>query len=34
MMKKLLVLGLLGGVGWVAWESRADLQRYLRIRAM
>lgn len=34
MIKKLLLLGALGGAGWVAWESRDDVQRYLRIRAM
>lgn len=34
MTKKILLLGLVGGVGWVAWDSRADLRRYLRIRAM
>jgi hypothetical protein len=34
MIKKLLLLGVLGGVGWVAYDNRADLQRYLRIRAM
>lgn len=34
MTKKILLLGLLGGIGWVAYDNRADLQRYLRIRAM
>lgn len=34
MIKKLLLVGVLGGVGWVAYENRGDVQRYLRIRAM
>ncbi|WP_442873950.1 DUF6893 family small protein [Actinomycetospora sp. NBC_00405] len=34
MTKKILLLGLLGGIGWIAWESRTDVQRYLRLRAM
>ncbi len=34
MTKKLLLLGLIGSVGWVAYDNRADVQRYLRIRAM
>lgn len=33
-MTKLLVLALLGGGAWVAWTSRDDLRRYLRIRNM
>jgi hypothetical protein len=33
-MTKLLLLALLGGTAWVAWDSRDDLRRYLRIRAM
>jgi hypothetical protein len=33
-MMKLVLVALLGGVAWVAWDSREDLQRYLRIRAM
>lgn len=34
MIKKILLLGLLGGVGWLAWEQRDDVRRYLRLRAM
>jgi hypothetical protein len=34
MIKKILLLGLLGGVGWLVWEQRSDVQRYLRLRAM
>lgn len=33
-MIKLLVLAGLVGVGWVAYDSREDIRRYLRIRAM
>jgi hypothetical protein len=33
-MIKILFLALLGGGAWVAWDSRDDLRRYLRIRAM
>lgn len=34
MMKKLLMLTVLGGSAWAAWHNRDDLQRYLRIRGM
>ncbi|PVZ11839.1 DUF6893 family small protein [Actinomycetospora cinnamomea] len=33
-MKKILVLALLGGAGYVLWDSRDDIRRYLRIRNM
>jgi hypothetical protein len=33
-MIKILFLALLAGAGWVAWDSRDDIRRYLRIRAM
>jgi hypothetical protein len=33
-MIKLLGLAALVGLGWVAYDSRADIRRYLRIRAM
>lgn len=33
-MIKLLGLAALAGVGWVAYDSREDIRRYLRIRAM
>jgi|tagenome__1003787_1003787.scaffolds.fasta_scaffold11910134_2 hypothetical protein len=33
-MIKLLGLAALVGVGWVAYDSRDDIRRYLRIRAM
>ncbi|WP_018330644.1 DUF6893 family small protein [Actinomycetospora chiangmaiensis] len=33
-MIKLLGLAALVGVGWVAYDSRGDIRRYLRIRAM
>jgi hypothetical protein len=33
-MLKVLVLALLGGAGYVAWDSRDDIRRYLRMRAM
>jgi hypothetical protein len=33
-MIKLLALVGLAGVGWVAYDSRDDIKRYLRIRAM
>jgi hypothetical protein len=33
-MIKLLGLAALVGLGWVAYDSRDDIKRYLRIRAM
>lgn len=33
-MIKLLGLLALVGVGWVAYDSREDIRRYLRIRSM
>lgn len=33
-MIKLLFLALLGGAGYVVWDSRDDIRRYLRMRAM
>jgi hypothetical protein len=33
-MLKVLVLALLGGAVYVAWDSRDDIRRYLRMRAM
>ena len=33
-MKKLLLLALLGGAAYVAYDNREDLQRYLKIRNM
>jgi hypothetical protein len=33
-MRKVLLLALLGGTAWVAWDSRDDVRRYLRMRAM
>jgi hypothetical protein len=34
MTRKLLLLGALGGLAWVLYDNRADVQRYLRMRAM
>ena len=33
-MMKLVVLALLGGAGFLAWETRDDIRRYLRMRSM
>jgi hypothetical protein len=33
-MIKLVGLAALVGLGWVAYDSRDDIRRYLRIRAM
>ncbi|WP_414637708.1 DUF6893 family small protein [Actinomycetospora sp.] len=33
-MIKLLALGALVGAGWLAYDSREDIKRYLRMRAM
>lgn len=33
-MIKLLLLAVLGGVAWVAYDSREDIRRYRRIRDM
>lgn len=33
-MTKIVLLALLAGGAWVAWESRDDVRRYLRMRAM
>lgn len=33
-MIKLLGLAALVGVGWVVYDSREDIRRYLRIRSM
>jgi hypothetical protein len=33
-MIKLLALAALVGIGWVAYDSREDIRRYRRMRAM
>ncbi|WP_396027446.1 DUF6893 family small protein [Actinomycetospora sp. TBRC 11914] len=33
-MIKLLVLAALAGIGWAVYDSREDVRRYRRIRAM
>jgi hypothetical protein len=32
--RKLLVLGMLGAVGYLVYHQRPDIERYLKMRAM